>query len=123
MFRLALVVCSIFVFSTSQPVKAQDTAVRIKVVSDPSAIYHLLSVSKLANGNLQVMTRRDGRSGTSYSRREVNCGAMTFRYLGEGDSLAQTLRNSPSRGRMTEAMPTSISGEVSRFGCRRSGRN
>ena len=105
-----------------QPSHAHAAATPIRVVSDPSARYQLLSLSRLPNGNLQVLTRRDGRSGTSFARREVNCRTMTFRYLGEGDTLKQALRNTPSQGRMAEAMPGSITGEVARFACGRSGR-
>ena len=105
-----------------QSVPSHAAATQISVASDPSARYQLLSLSKLPNGNLQVLTRRDGRSGTSFARREVNCSAMTFRYLGEGDTLKQAQRNTPNRGRMSEAFRDSISGEVSRFACRRSRR-
>lgn len=89
----------------------------INVVSDPGVTYHLLESSKMPNGNLEIVTRRDGPSGTSFARREVDCDAMTFRYLGEGDSLAEAQRDSPNIGEMSEAMSTSISGEVSRFAC------
>ncbi len=89
----------------------------INVVSDPGVTYHLLESSKMPNGNLEIVTRRDGSSGTSFARREVDCDAMTFRYLGEGDSLAEAKHDSPNIGEMSEAMSTSISGEVSRFAC------
>ena len=113
------VLCIISAIAMPQSLQAQGKMTPVKVRSDPSATYHLLRISKLPNGNLQVLTRRVGKSGTSFARREVNCRAMTFRYLGEGDTLKQALRNAPNRGQMTEAMSTSISGEVSRFACRR----
>lgn len=119
MFRLIMAIGSISALLTSASLHAKESPTVIKVASDPSAAYRLLSLSKMANGNLQVTTGRVGRSGTSFARREVNCRAMTFRYLGEGDTLTQAMRNAPNRGRMTEAMSTSISGEVSRFACKR----
>jgi len=119
MLRLSRAICIVSALAAPQALQAQGKITPVKVRSDPSASYHQLSVSKLANGNLQVLTRRVGRSGTSFARREVNCRAMTFRYLGEGDTLPQALRDTPNRGQMTEAMSTSISGEVSRFACTR----
>ena len=119
MVRSSLMICLLFTALASLPSVALAAVIAIKVVSDPSATYHLLRSSRLATGNLQVITRRQGRSGISFARREVNCSAMTFRYLGEGDTLAQALSNSRNQGRMTEAMSTSISGEVSRFACKR----
>jgi hypothetical protein len=89
----------------------------IDVQSDPGATYRLLAKSKLPNGNLEVISRRDGPSGTSFARREVDCGSMTFRYLGEGDTLDDAKLDSPNIGEMSEAMSTSISGEISRFAC------
>ena len=89
----------------------------IEVASDLGVAYRLLKSKKMRNGNLEILTRRDGSSGTSFARREVDCGSMTFRYLGEGDSLAEAQQDGPNPGEMTEAMSTSISGEVSRFAC------
>lgn len=91
----------------------------ITVPSDPRASYVLISNEKLANGNLEVVTQRSGSSGISFARREVNCSSMTFKYLGEGDTLGEAQADGPNPGQMAEAMPTSISGEISRFACSR----
>ena len=89
----------------------------IIVRSDPGASYLLISKGKLPNGNLEVVTQRSGPSGVSFARREVDCSSMTFRYLGEGDTLAEAKEDGPNPGQMAEAMSTSISGEVSRSAC------
>ena len=89
----------------------------IPVNSDPGVTYYLVDSSKLSNGNLEVTTERNGSSGRSYARREINCGNMTFRYLGEGDTLDEAKIDGPNLGAMSEAMSTSISGEVSRYAC------
>jgi len=94
----------------------------ILVPSDPGATYLLLRWSRLPNGNLEAVTRRDGRSGTSFARREIDCDAMTFRYLGEGDTLEQALADSPNPGQMSELTSQSISTYVSEFVCRKAGR-
>lgn len=89
----------------------------IPVSSDPRATYHLLNLSRLPSGNLQVLTRRTGSSGTSYAVREVDCRAMRFRYLGEGQTQESALipRNPGPMSALTEG---SISTEVSNFACR-----
>jgi len=94
----------------------------ISVPSDPGATYRLLRWSRLPNGNLEAVTRRDGRSGTSFARREIDCDAMTFRYLGEGDTLEQASADSPNPGEMGELTTQSISTYVSEFVCRKAGR-
>lgn len=89
----------------------------IPVQSDPGVSYALISSAKMANGNLEVVTQRNGSSGVSFARREIDCDTMSFRYLGEGDTLAEAEQDGPNPGEMAEAMSTSISGEVSRFAC------
>jgi hypothetical protein len=103
-------------------VAGETESVSISVPSDPGATYRLISRSRLRNGNLEAVTRRDGRSGTSFTRREIDCGAMTFRYLGEGDTLAQALADGPNPGEMAELTTESISTYVSEFVCRKAGR-
>jgi hypothetical protein len=94
----------------------------VPVPSDPRARYWLLDWSRMSNGNLEVLTRRSGPSGVSYARREIDCGAMTFRYLGEGDSVAEARQDSPNPGGMGELVGGSISTEVSQFVCRKAGK-
>ena len=62
----------------------------IPVQGDPArATYQLLEWSRQANGHRVATTRRDGASGTSYARREIDCQKMQHRYLGEGDTRAE----------------------------------
>lgn len=88
----------------------------IPVPSDPRATYTLVSRSWLSNGNLEVVTKRVGPSGTGYSRREINCSEMTFRYTAEGDTLADLNRPYES-GAMGPLVPESISTYVARHAC------
>lgn len=91
--------------------------VSIPVSSDPSAKYALISWEALPNGNRQAVTRRNGTSGESFARREIDCSGSTFRYLGEGDTLADALRDGANIGDMAALTPGSISTEVSTFVC------
>lgn len=47
---------------------------------------------------------------------------MTFRYLGEGDTLAQALADGPNPGEMAKLTTESISTYVSEFICRKADR-
>lgn len=94
----------------------------VAVPSDPGATYRLLSWSKLASGNLQAITRRDGKSGTNFARREIDCDAMTFPYLGEGDTLEEAMKDRRDPGTMGELTDRSISTYVSQFACNKASR-
>src|SRR5947209_2415714 len=68
--------------------------IEIPSPSDPGASYRILKIGTLKGGNLEVLSRRDGRSGTSFARREIDCAAYTYRYLGEGDTRAEAEHDS-----------------------------
>lgn len=89
----------------------------IPVGSDPHAQYTLISWEKMPNGNRQAVTQRDGPSGTSFARREIDCQGMNFRYLGEGNTKEEALQDSANIGEMAELSSGSISTEVSTFVC------
>lgn len=96
---------------------AAQAGPRISVPSDSRAAYELVSRSPLPNGRLSVVTKRSGPSGVSYSRREIDCRAMTFRYTGDGDTLAQ-LDQPYAKGKMGPLTPQSISTYVANAVCR-----
>jgi hypothetical protein len=96
---------------------AAQAGPKISVPSDPRAAYELVSRSTLPNGRLSVVTKRSGPSGVSYSRREIDCRAMTFRYTGDGDSLA-ALDRPYAKGTMGPLTPQSISTYVAQAACR-----
>lgn len=86
-----------------------------KIPSDPSGTYFNLEID--GSGSMRtIVTRREGKSGTSFSKREVNCANRTFRYLGTGDTLAEMKASKvdPDMGPLT---PGSISSYVSDQAC------
>lgn len=103
------------------PPPASESEEPIPVTSDPAS-YSLLRARTLPSGNLEVLTRRDGKSGTSYSRREIDCAAGTFRYVGEGDTREQAEEDGPNPGDMGPLMEPSISSETAIYVCAREGR-
>lgn len=90
----------------------------IAVPSDPRARYELVSKIRRDDGLVEITTRRQGPSGTSFARREVDCRRRLFRYLGEGDALKEARRLAPSPGRMSPLVDGSISDHIVRFACR-----
>ncbi len=104
----------------SVPAQSSDSVspgTPIAVPSDPRAQYYLLSKSTMANGNLEVVTRRVGPSGESFARREVNCPSGTVRYIGEGDTQAEAEADAPNTGEMTAPIAESITGVITKFVC------
>lgn len=93
----------------------------IPVRGDPAgATYQLLDWSEQPNGRRIAMTRRDGSSGTSYARREVDCRRMQHRYLGEGDTRAEAEEDYSSPNTMSDLVAGSISAEITNFVCAKS---
>lgn len=90
----------------------------IPVPSDPSAKYQMIDLVRMKNRNLEVTTRRDGTSGVSYARREVDCNRMRFRYLGDSSTLEGVRIGLVDPGPMGPLTERSISTYVSEFACK-----
>jgi len=102
--------------------RARNASERIPVASDPRADHRLLNWTRMSNGNVEAVTRRDGPSGTRFARREIDCGARTFRTLGEGDTLGEALADVPSPGFMGPLAGQPGSAQAADFICRKAGR-
>ena len=89
----------------------------VDVPSDPNARYFLLSVKPGTGGRIEAITRREGKSGISYARREIDCSGQTFRYTGEGDTLDEAKKPAPNIGEMGDLVDGSISDVVVKFAC------
>ena len=85
------------------------------IESDSKATY--ANVEFGGKGKLRtIVTHRNGPSGPSFTRREVDCDAGTFRYLGTGDSLEE-MRKSKAGGKMSPLTDRSISSYVAAQAC------
>ena len=104
---------------TGAAVAAPAFAQTVSVPSDPWSRYQALDVTRKPNGRVEILTRRDGPSGTSFALREVDCRTSRFRYLGEGDTREEAMEatNQDKLGPLTEG---SISWHIARFACRSS---
>lgn len=102
---------------------------KINVPSDPTATYVVISKKNLRDHMVGdtlnsvfsdeyiIVTKRVGRSGTSYSRREIDCNTGTQRYLGDGDSI-QEMNGYYNVGSMNRPVSRSISYYVQRHVCK-----
>ncbi|MDA8708490.1 hypothetical protein N9M10_03870 [Hellea sp.] len=89
----------------------------IKVKADPKAKYTVVNkIVRNSSGNLEIVTKRTSSYGDSYSKREVSCSNMTFRYLGDGDTIEQMKNSTPSPN-MSSLVRGSSSDVISRFAC------
>jgi hypothetical protein len=106
--------------SPSQPDTAEGEP--FDVDSDPRAHYRLLKWSPLKSGHIEAITRRDGPSGTSFTRLEIDCENRLFKVPGEGDTRDDAMRDSPNPGDWADLVPGSIKDVTVSLVCRRVGK-
>jgi hypothetical protein len=82
----ALVACTQEKNYTLAPVDAPPPVLPFTVPSDARANFYILEKGNQGNERV-IVTKREGPSGTSYSKRLYNCADHTVKYLGTGDSL------------------------------------
>lgn len=87
----------------------------ISVPSD-SAKYQLLELSIRVDGTVEITTKRQGKSGVSYSKRLVDCSNGTAKYLGDGDSL-EKMKGSKEDAEMWPLVDGSISSHIAAYAC------
>lgn len=103
--------------TSAQPTGDAAGGTVFDVPSDARARYFLLNVEPGSGGNIVATTRREGPSGITYARREIDCNAQTFRYIGEGDTLEQAKQPAPNPGDMGPLVDGSISDVSVKFAC------
>lgn len=88
----------------------------LAVPTDPRAKYTVVDIKMGADGNIEIVTHRIGPSGESYSKRLVNCRINKFKYLGDGDTIAEMNASKPSPN-MSPLVEGSISDYVVKYAC------
>jgi len=107
-------------FTTSPAPPPEEEGTPYSAPADPNATYSLLSVKPVKGGNIIAMTRRVGSSGTSYSNREIDCGAQLARYIGEGDTREEAEKPSSNPGEMAALVEGSSSHAAVQAACTKS---
>ena len=79
-----------------------------KVPSDSGASYRLLRWKRLKGQGLEALIRRDGSSGTSFTRMLADCGVRRFIVLGEGGTQAKALADLHYESAWIDLVPGSI---------------
>lgn len=87
----------------------------ISVPSDPGATYSLVSID--GRNPVIVVTKRIGKSGQSFSKREIHCNNQTWRYLGTGDNI-DAMNASRAAPELSVALEGSIAWHVVQYACR-----
>ena len=85
----------------------------ISVLSDSRAKYTALDVKAKDKGLVEILTRREGPSGTSFARREIDCANARFRYLGQGDTREQAMQ--AMQANMVDTMGPLTDGSISTY--------
>lgn len=65
----------------------------IVIASDSKATRTVAYVRRNETGNVELLSRRDGPSGSLYTLRECRPDGPTWRYLGEGESISALRKN------------------------------
>ena len=86
----------------------------VPVPSDPRANYYVVSME--GRSPIILVTQRNGSSGVSYSKREIECSEGSLRYLGTGDTLAE-MEASAADPERKAPIEGSIASDILKFAC------
>jgi len=96
---------------------AVPEAARIRVPWHKSTRMTALEVRPTGPDTVDVLTRRDAKTGTTYVLRRIDCKAREFQYLGEGTTEAQAREGHAADTRMNRLTEGSISFYVAAYAC------
>lgn len=60
----------------------------LQIPSDPKASYTVLEKSKTSS-NATIVTKREGTSGVTFTKRSYNCSVGEYKLIGQGETLEQ----------------------------------
>jgi hypothetical protein len=107
----------VVVFGLAVPAQAQQ---EVRVPSDPGARYWVLDVAKVDGDLATITTKRQGKSGTSFARRLVDCHRYVFKYIGDADTLEE-MNQQNLQSDWGALVNGSISDYFSRYACNATG--
>jgi len=96
---------------------AVSDADRIYVPWHKSTRLMALEVKRIGPDTVDVLTRRDAKSGTTYVLRRIDCAARAFQYLGEGTTEQQAREGRAADTRKNRLTENSISFYVAAYAC------
>lgn len=102
----ALAVAVLFLNASFAMAQEKFTPKFMDVPSDSKATYLILD--KYDSDHFKIIiTKREGSSGVTYSKRMYDCSASEVRYLGTGNTLSELKLSTPDP-KMTAIQPNSI---------------
>jgi hypothetical protein len=96
---------------------ANPEASRIHVHWHKSTRLTALELKSVGPDTVDVLTRRDAKSGTTYVLRRIDCAAREFQYLGEGTTEQQAREGHGADTRKNRLTEGSISLYVAAYAC------
>jgi len=96
---------------------AVPDAGRIPVPWHKSTRLTALDLKWIGPDTVDVLTRRDAKSGTTYVLRRIDCSAREFQYLGEGMTEQQAREGHAADTRKNRLTEGSISLYVAAYAC------
>jgi len=96
---------------------ANPEASRVHVPWHKSTRLTALELKQVGPDPVDVLTRRDAKSGTTYVLRRVDCKAREFQYLGEGTTEQQAREGHAADTRKSGLTEGSISFYVAAYAC------
>ena len=96
---------------------AVPNADRILVPWHQSTRLMALELKWTGPDTVDVLTRRDAKTGTTYVLRRIDCGAREFQYLGEGVTEQQAREGHAADSQKNRLTEGSISFYVAAYAC------
>jgi len=89
----------------------------ISVPSDPGTRYWAVEGSRPSPTTVEILTRREGRSGSSYSVRLIDCATWQFRYSGEGKTPEEAKARKSKPAQMSPLTKGSVETDIADYAC------
>lgn len=83
---------------------AKEVDIPVRTPPGDKGVYRIVEISR-SIPVVKVLHRRDGPSGTNFTRTEIDCSALKYRVMGEQDDTPKGMKIRP--GKWTEFVPGS----------------
>jgi hypothetical protein len=113
---LGVVLFLLVVRGTATP-PAVSEGTRIPVPWHKSTRLMALEVKRTGPDTVEVLTRRDAKTGTTYILRRIDCRAHEFQYLGEGKTEREAREGHAADTRVNRLSENSIPFYVAAYAC------
>jgi hypothetical protein len=90
---------------------------RIPVPWHQSTRLVAVELKRIGLDTVDILTRRDAKTGTTYVLRRIDCAAREFQYLGEGTTERQAREGHAADTRKNRLTENSISFYVAAYAC------